>query len=138
MMVTCDNCRGKGTLHDFGHIAKGVCFKCNGSGKIKSCDVKYKWPTPTTQEALKVIESGCDYQFDLFHNKFNISAYDVVKGQQTNEILDLSKYTVSFTTEGKRRIKVTLKEALSLSVKHGLKYGKAWLVGGVEYCYCYL
>lgn len=29
----CPKCGGKGYIVEYGHIAKGVCFKCNGSGR---------------------------------------------------------------------------------------------------------
>lgn len=30
---TCGRCEGKGSLREYAHVAKGVCFACNGTGK---------------------------------------------------------------------------------------------------------
>ena len=33
-MMTCGKCNGKGHLKTYTHIAGGVCFECNGSGRV--------------------------------------------------------------------------------------------------------
>lgn len=35
-MNTCPRCNGKGNITYYGHIAGGVCFKCEGLGKVKA------------------------------------------------------------------------------------------------------
>lgn len=39
-LVSCDRCGGSGKLPQFGYIADGTCFACNGSGK-KLASLKY-------------------------------------------------------------------------------------------------
>jgi hypothetical protein len=34
VQVECVNCNGKGKLRHFSHYANGICFWCNGSGKL--------------------------------------------------------------------------------------------------------
>lgn len=31
---TCGKCDGKGTINAFAHVAKGVCFQCEGTGRL--------------------------------------------------------------------------------------------------------
>lgn len=35
-MTACDRCGGAGHIERFGHYAKGVCFACAGSGKVRA------------------------------------------------------------------------------------------------------
>lgn len=31
---TCDRCNGEGRIRSFNHVLGGICFKCQGSGKV--------------------------------------------------------------------------------------------------------
>lgn len=33
-MYTCGKCDGTGKIHEYGHIAQGICFECGGAGKV--------------------------------------------------------------------------------------------------------
>jgi len=34
-IVNCDRCNGKGSISCFKHVEAGICFKCDGSGKME-------------------------------------------------------------------------------------------------------
>ena len=34
LSATCDRCDGTGRVPHYGHIANGICFQCQGSGKV--------------------------------------------------------------------------------------------------------
>jgi hypothetical protein len=52
--ATCPKCDGKKHIDGFGHVANGVCFRCNGAGVVKACTVKA--PPPATAYQVKCAE----------------------------------------------------------------------------------
>jgi DnaJ-class molecular chaperone len=35
-LVKCTNCSGTGRVNHFAHIDNGICYACNGTGKVKA------------------------------------------------------------------------------------------------------
>jgi len=76
--VKCDNCNGRGYIHNFNHVANGLCFKCNGKGIVDSCLTKaFVFPIPTKEQATQAF-NGSEYHWDLFQQKFNINPRDAL------------------------------------------------------------
>ena len=76
--VACDNCSGTGYVHAFRHVANGLCFKCNGEGKVKNAGQQsYSFPTPSKEQAKAAL--GCDYKWEVFHQTYNMTPREALK-----------------------------------------------------------
>lgn len=72
-MTTCPRCNGQKTFKHYGHIKSGICFKCNGTGKVKVS--KSRKPSKEqiereTQREIKADDNARKQQvaFELYKN----------------------------------------------------------------------
>ena len=54
--VDCPKCGGQGTLDGYAHIQHGVCFRCNGAGKVYLTTLPEKYHDPYIREAQEKAE----------------------------------------------------------------------------------
>ena len=69
----CNDCNGTGVRFEFANVFNGVCFTCNGQGRIK-LDINAKRPVVIKQHVLKT-----EHGFDLNFNFWNTGEIQVIK-----------------------------------------------------------
>ena len=84
-MHTCPKCNGKGKLPHHAHIMDGVCFKCDGTGKVEileheekdeSCDVIHHLVDRRSDTDV-IWAQFCVWNMDETKEKFGTANYSV-------------------------------------------------------------